>query len=308
VVVSPSFAHIVKSNSVSNAEQKYAIYDADPVGNEESGFAQPVPQLTRQEAGRWLALEGIPRPEIDGLLQEVDREGHASVRLKRPMIVRSWFDIVFNPLIESLETELALVRKGNWTWRFRPPSLELVRPVRRYLEPTAVASLEQICRLVPETQEVIQSHDNCVDKLFKCAANLHNALTTARTFIVLCDTLWEPSALSAAGIQGVQEIFGGYVPEERYDLMAQYIVNNTADLPGYYSTSKFWNRHRTALMETLHHPEINPHYERLLQAGQHLGEVTEGLSRRLGDLRRVLSLDHDVPYVAGSPASAVSRS
>jgi hypothetical protein len=215
----PVFAHIVKSSSVPNAEAKYAVYDVDPIGDEESGFAQPVPQLSRQETSRWLTLEGIPQPEIDSLLREVDEQGQVSVRLKRPRIVRAWFDTVINPLIESLETELGLVRRGNWTWRFRPPGLELVRPVRRYLEPTAVASLEQICRLELRMTAMIKSHDDRVGGGFKSAEGLHNALTQSPAFIGLCDTLWEPSALAATGIRDIQEIFGGYMPEERYDLM-----------------------------------------------------------------------------------------
>jgi hypothetical protein len=149
----------------------------------------------------------------------VDEQGQVSVRLKRPRIVRAWFDTVINPLIESLETELGLVRRGNWTWRFRPPGLELVRPVRRYLEPTAVASLEQICRLELRMTAMIKSHDDRVGGGFKSAEGLHNALTQSPAFIGLCDTLWEPSALAATGIRDIQEIFGGYMPEERYDLM-----------------------------------------------------------------------------------------
>jgi hypothetical protein len=278
----------------------------DPIGDEESGFAQPVPQLSRQETSRWLALERIPQPEIDSLLREVDEQGQVSVRLKRPRIVRAWFDTVINPLIESLATELGLVRRGNWTWRFRPPGLELVRPIRRYLEPTAAASLEQICRLELRMKAMIKSHDDGVGVGFKSAEGLHNALTTSPTFIGLCDTLWEPGALAAIGIHDMQEIFGGYVPEERYGLIAQYIVNNTGELPAYFGTSKFWNRYRSTLIRVLDEPEIRPRHESLLQAGQHLGSLTEGLLLRLRDLRRVLSLDHDVPYVVGSTAETVS--
>jgi hypothetical protein len=109
--VFPRFAHIVKSGSGPNGDAAYAIYDAVPVGDEDSGFAEPFSKLSRQEASRWLASEDIPQGYIDSLLQEVDREGHASVPLKRPKLVRAWFDTVINPLIESLETELVLVRK-----------------------------------------------------------------------------------------------------------------------------------------------------------------------------------------------------
>ncbi len=307
-VVFPRFAHIERSRQASDGTRKYRIHDANRYGDEESGFTQPFLVLSHDEASNWLASEGVPQPEIDALLQLVDRQGSTSVRLKArigPRIVRAWFDTVINPLIASLEMELTLAGKGNWTWRFRPPTLELIRQARRYLEPAAAASLEQISRLEPETKATIRPHDDSVDLVFNSAAGLHNGLTSARTFIDLCDSLWGPIALAATGIHDIRDIFGGYVPEERYDLIAQYMVNNTGELPSYYATSKFWNWHRTTLMETLNQPEIRPRHDSLLQAGERLEGASRDLLRRLEDLRLVLSLDHDVPYVVGSPADAV---
>lgn len=304
----PRFVHIVKSNGGHHEDQRYTIHDANRFGSEESGFTQPLPRLSRQEASGWLASEGVPQAEIDSVLHKVDEEGEGSVPLKPrigPRIVRAWFDTVINPLIESLEMELTLVRKGNWTWRFRPPSLELIRPARRYLEHFAVANLEQICHLDSETKAAIEKHDRTVEVASDGASALHRAVATDPAFVRLCNTLWDPQALAAAGIQDVREIFGAYEPENGYDLIAQNIVNGTGALPRYYATSKFWNRHRETLMGTLAQPEVQPYHESLLQAGRSLEEAIQELLQRLRDRRLELSLDYDVPYVVGGPAVAV---
>jgi hypothetical protein len=242
-------------------------------------------------------------------LQKVDQEGSASVPLRAkigPRIVRAWFDTVINPLIESLESEFTLAAKGNWTWRFRPPSLELIRPTSRYLERGAVASLEQICDLEPKTKAMIQLHDDSVNALLNGASSLHHALTTSPSFTALCESFWDQGALAAAGFRDIQDIIGASPLEDRYDLIAQYIVNNVGELPNYYTTSGFWNRHRAALMGALDKPEIHPHHESLAQAGLRLEGATQALLRRLKDLRLKLSLEHDVPYIVGSPASALA--
>jgi hypothetical protein len=306
--VFPRFAHIVKSSAASDGKQTYEVYDANRRGDEESGLAEPLLELTRDGMGQWLAREGVPFSEIDEVLQRVDRNGSASVRLKAkvgPRIVRAWFDTVINPLIGSLETEMALAAKENWTWRYAPPRLELIRPAQRYLEPIAAASLEQISDLDPEIRTMIRSHDALVHAALEKAAALHGALITSSTFTALCDSLWNPEALAAAGIQEF-EVFGGYAPKERYELIAQYIVNSTGDLPEYYGTSKFWNRYRSSLVRTLDSSEIHPNYEALVQVGANLITAARALLRRLKEVRLALSLEHDVPYVVGSSVEIAS--
>src|ERR1035438_2665174 len=307
--VFPRFLHIAKSSPGPDGRSRYAAYDANRNGDAESGFAQPTPVLSREEASQLLGFDGGPQIEIDRLLQKVDEEGSASVPLKARIgsrIVRAWFDTVINPLIESLESEVTLAVKGNWTWRFRPPSLELIRPASRYLERAAVASLEQVCDLEPKTKAMIQSHDDSVGTVLNGASSLHRALTTSQSFTALCESFWDQSALAAAGLRDIQGVIGAYPLEYRYDIIAQYVVNNVGELPDYYTTSNFWNRHRAALMGALDKPEIHPHAESRSEERRRLEGATQGLLRRLKDLRRELSLEHDVPYVVGSPASALA--
>lgn len=303
----PRLVYIEKSDAATG--QRYKVYFADQFVSSESGFTQPPAELSREEASQLLALDKVPKEEIKRILQRVDEEGSASVELKPRIghrIVRAWFDTVINPLIEALESELVLAFKGNWTWRFRPPSLEMIRPARRYLERTAVASLDQICDLEPETGRMILSHDDRVKALLESASALHDALAGSPVFIGLCDSFWSPEALASAGLRDIQDIIGGYAFEDRYNLIAQYMVNNVDELPEYYATAKFWNLHRAALRGALHDPGIRPRLESLAEAGRSLTKATQDLLERLKRLRLELSLEHDVPYAVGAPASVLS--
>jgi hypothetical protein len=306
--VFPRLVHIVRGSVRLGHGPKYEIRDANRYGEEDAGFAESPSLLGREGVSRWLLSEGIPHSEIDGLLRTVDEQGYASVLVKPgigPRIVRAWFDTVINPLVEPLELELTLIEKRNWTWSFRPADLELIRPARRYLRHTAVANLDQICHLNPAIAANVDSHDAAVSALLNAVAALHKGLATAKTFKDLCGALWDPNTLVAIGLHDAQEIFGAYGPEDLYDDIAQHIVNNSGELPAYYTTGKFWNRNREMLLGALDLPEIRPLYESVLEAGRHLTRASRTLLQQLKDLRLMLSLEHDIPYVPGELGSPV---
>jgi len=303
--VFPRFAHVVKNNSSAADKAAYDIYAANLKGDANSGVAQPFLGLSREQVIQWLTSEGVGLPDIETAFEEIDREGRASIPMQPrvgPRIVRAWFDTVINPLIGALDTELQLLDKGNWTWRFRPPSLELIRPARRYLEPAAAATLEQVCHLNPPTRAIVSSHDVAVRQAFEIVAKLHEALTNSPEFVSLCDSLWAPQALAAIGAQSIGDVFGAYQPEDEYQLVAQYVVNHVGDLPAYYTTSKFWNRHRDKFLEMLNRPPIDAVNKSQIEASGKLQTETRQLLSHLDELRLNLSLQHDVPYVTSRPA------
>jgi hypothetical protein len=306
--VFPRLVHIVRGTVRPGQDRKYEIRDANRHGEEDAGFAESPSLLSREGVSRWLLSEGVPPSEIDGLLLTVDDQGYASVPVKPgigPRIVRAWFDTVINPLVESLELELRLIEKRNWTWSFRPAGLELIRPAQRYLRHTAAANLDQICHLNPAVAANVDYHDAAVSALLNAVAALHNGLATMRAFKDLCGALWDPKTLAAIGLLDAREIFGAYGPEDQYDVIAQHIVNNSGELPAYYTTGKFWNRNREMLMGALDLPEVRPLYESTLDAGRRMTRASRTLLQQLKDLRLMLSLEHDVPYVPGDVGSPV---
>jgi hypothetical protein len=59
------------------------------------------------------------------------------------------------------------------------------------------------------------------------------------------------------------------------------------------------------LLGALDLPEIRPLYESVLEAGRHLTRASRTLLQQLKDLRLMLSLEHDIPYVPGELGSPV---
>ncbi len=103
-------------------------------------------------------------------------------------------------------------------------------------------------------------------------------------------------ALSDMGAS-LREIFGAYPPEDHVALLAQYIVNNTGNLPEYHTTARLWNKYRDEFLAILSHRSVRLHANVTVKAGESLLRSVRFFVRVLKETRLKLSLEHDVPYV-----------
>jgi hypothetical protein len=102
----------------------------------------------------------------------------------------------------------------------------------------------------------------------------------------------------------VDEIFGAYPEPDRYNLIAQYVVNNSGELSSHYSTARFWNQNREVLLRSLSLPNVYDRYMSTLQIGQHLESVSQTLVKQLKAGRQDLSLRYDLPLMVGDSTAA----
>ncbi len=282
--------HVQKNPDSPPSDPRFEIRDSGQNGND-LGFS-------RQGVGDWLAREGLSFSAIERVLKELDQTGSTRVQVSPrigPRIVRAWFDTVFNPLIPCLEFELLLIGKRNWTFSFRLGTFERIRPAHRYLAGIGTANLGQILQLSVITADVLQTHDDAVERLQNAVAALHKALATDPEFTRLCDTLLA-EAIRDLGLSGPGEIFGAYPESDRYKLLAQDIVNSSEEQSSHYSTAKFWNRNREALLKSLSLPSAREYYASTIQLGSDLASASQTLMNQLKDARQELSLRNDVPY------------
>ncbi len=218
-----------------------------------------------------------------------------------PNIVRAWFDTVINPLLGFLEQEVSWLAQENWTWRFKPPALELICPVRRYLDREAYPNLEQFQQLQPSFARLAGQHDQLVEKLTQAAQRLHEKIggdPDLRSEISVAISL---AGFKNLGVSSVTEIFGAYPASEHVNLVAQYLVNHLGDLPAHYATSTLWNAKRHQFMKVLERPGVRELDIQAKRAAAQLAAASKELIELLKEIRLTLSLKHDVP-----PSSAGS--
>jgi len=217
-----------------------------------------------------------------------------------PNIVHAWFDTVLNPLLHALMIEQECLEKKDWTWRFIPGGLEAIRPIHAHVHVGARDNLEQFLELHPSVNIFVRDHDKKVEILSDKCGQLQIRLEKSTELRRIYERAVSPGALSDIGAT-LQEIFGAYPPQDHIALLAQYIVNNTPELPPYHlTTARLWNKHQNEFLGVLHHRSIVLHAVGTAKAGETLLKSVAVLYRVLKDTRLRLSLEHDVPYAAAS--------
>jgi len=229
-----------------------------------------------------------------------------------PQIVRAWFDTVIHPLLKHLTRERQALIHLNWTWQFRPGSLEAIRPVRHYVPLSAHENFIQFVAFYPMVKKDAEEHDRLTEGLTAACSRLQSVLVNQSSLQTLYQELTSTESLrSVSGqlsMRGVDvqtasaerllgEYFGGYPPSDNLAVLAQFIVNNTGDLPSHFTIAPFWNRFRERFVATLQSAAVRRQYTETTGIGARLRENSQMLSQRLEMVRNDLSLAHDVPPV-----------
>jgi hypothetical protein len=210
-----------------------------------------------------------------------------------PNIVRAWFDTVLNPLLYGLSVERNVLTSGDWTWRFRPPRLLSLVPIREHL--VAEDNLEQFLVFHPECRRPIEGHDHCVESLFRACQSFHRALAESAAFQEAYDRTTAQVPLAPGS--SVSDLFGAALPEDHLNVIAEYVVNNTAKLPNYYKTAPLWNQYSAEFVRVRESDAVRPHWEATDNAGAQLAGAVDELATAIRAVREGLSLEYDVPFV-----------
>lgn len=252
------------------------------------------------------------------------RKSRPSIRTgPGPNIVRTWFDTVINPILAGLETEQRLLGQNNWTWQFRPGGLESVRPfvawIRLGVRVDAWPNLEQFLTFHNEIKHHVHRHDEAVRLLTEACAKCHKALANSSELAAAYHEAVSPESVArlrekhplrrgAVEIElsvnsQIAEYFGAYPEGDHLALLAQYVLNGTADLPDYFAIAPLWNEYRGVFLAVLDAAGIRPAYDEVVHKGKELKGINDVLMRELKESRLKLSLEHDVPYVTAQEKS-----
>jgi hypothetical protein len=205
-----------------------------------------------------------------------------------------------------LPQEHELLSQRNWTWRFRPESLELIRVIRLYVDDLTRDNLELFGELYPAGQKYFDTHDKGVGQLVAACSECHAAVKSSRTFIEIYKLVIRPESLLDMDINTVSTIFGAYPEENHLDVLAEQVVNNTGSLPAYYPISRLWNRYREEFLNVLAEPGVRGSYDKVLKAGEEIRFNTPPLLTYLKQERLELSLKYGEPYAALTAPAEVS--
>jgi hypothetical protein len=246
------------------------------------------PRLTGPHSLRWIPPSAFAFDEYPALEDKVG-----------PRIIRSWFDTVINPLLESLKLERKMLEDRNWTWRVPPGRLESLRPVKESAWQVSTDNLAQLLSFYPDVEELIEQHDRDVFALEDACRILHRSVAKSSQIQEAYKKAKEDASPTDQGT-AVSGVLQGPA-EQHVDLLAQYVVNNAGELPNYYVHSPVWNKYRSDFLKSLEDAAISPLNDAAIQAGASLLNTVNDLIGVLMKARDRLSLWFDVPFYTSQP-------
>jgi hypothetical protein len=223
-----------------------------------------------------------------------------------PRIVRALFDTVINPLLRALPEEYKLLEQRNWSWRFRPGSLEFIRAIPAYVDDLTRDNLELFKELYPAAQKYFTAHDKGVEHLVTACRNCHGAVKASGMLREIYERVTSPYSLVELGIAEISGIFGAYPQDNHLDVLAEQVVNSTGSLPAYYPISRLWNKYRDEFINVLRDPAVQSTYKVVLLAGKELQKTNLPLLTYLKQQRLQLSLKYGEPYASVTARAEVS--
>jgi hypothetical protein len=180
-------------------------------------------------------------------MQNEHDPGQAPLRGPQPGSprVQSWIRTVLNPLIEAVEYELALLKRGSLTWRFYNRRPEHLTHVVAYVSDSRRA-LEDLLRARPKMAPPLKDHDRLLEVSVEQAGRAHDGILAKSEFLALVRT---KLAEYEATHDPTRRPSGAFEPDKLPSLVAERIVNNDGASVGLrYTDAEFWNTNHDAFV------------------------------------------------------------
>ncbi|MGA3096610.1 MAG: hypothetical protein ABSF25_09175 [Bryobacteraceae bacterium] len=211
-----------------------------------------------------------------------------------PNIVRAWFDTVFHYALRGLEHERNFLERRNWTYRFHLDALEYLAPLAEHLPGSARDNLEQFLSFFPAIRILIDEHNYGTARLARTCSEFHAALLASPRFDEVYASVEAEAPVKLDG--EFRSHFGAFSTKDHFrGLLAEYLVNNIRENPGYYTTARLWKRYSEQFFSVLDEPGLASHRQAADACGHGLSEAVVKLAGRLKESRSDLSLKFDVP-------------
>lgn len=200
---------------------------------------------------------------------------------------------MLNPLVEALRQEQLLLGRGDLSWRAYSRSCEYIRPVGHYLDFSQLPNLEDFLAdpSNPGFAHNFDAHDRAVQEVESKANQFFDRLMNSKLFL---DQVRDLVQGFHAARPVPMTIPQGDLPK----YVAEYLINNTENVPAHYVTHEFWAQNRAKfphLAEDFKPYKQRESFQNLQVAVGKLRGVSESILNRLEEHRRYLCISFDIP-------------
>jgi hypothetical protein len=222
-------------------------------------------------------------------------EKSGSYQNLHPNLIRTWFDTVLNPIIRELKTELYCINNGNITWRFFRSYFEYLKPMHTMINYKFNDNFEQCIIYIDGLLEIINTHDDALEKLRNVSNNLYSAIINSPQ---LSDTYNKNLDFY---LKKHPDIDDQFEKELRSDntlrFIAEYIINNREELDSAYILSPFWNEYSKDFISVLNDKNFSVEKRNFTKVFQKFKDIVGVSLNEIKRIRDILSIRYGEPLV-----------
>ncbi len=222
---------------------------------------------------------------------------------RKPNLVKAWFETVIRPLLAGLEEESRRLRSLKWGWEPQPPLLRATSPLRDYLDSRAWRNMEQLLELHPGVADLAAAHDRRATAMRDRFTELQSAIQESSELETAYDEVqaeWRKQYSDR-----VERSLDPNQKPTHLGFLASYIANGHTTLYAHYSLAPVWHEHSARFLAIRQEPAISKKIRSLEDEGVEQLSTVEELTKRLEELWRRLSIEHDVPLYSTEQAALV---
>lgn len=214
-----------------------------------------------------------------------------------PNRARAWVVTVVNPVLSGLARAKFYLASGNWTWRYRTESFEVIYPPSALVPIPYHANLEDLLA----SQELIATsfaeYERSLEGLAGACASAHAGLVGNPAFQEAVRSATDRYGRDPEIAKRGDVAWWGALPEEEASqLAAERVVNDHSGDP-YATDAGFWARFGSELLAFRQDPGLRSLFDALEERGRSALASLSDVESKLTELRRRLGSEHDLPPV-----------
>ncbi len=211
-----------------------------------------------------------------------------------PKIIRTWFDTIFNPMIDGLNIEEQYLKEMNLTWRSFNNTFDMLKPLVNFTHPKYHANFEQIVVFHKTVLDTVILHDNDLKKLNDSCYILFNRLMQSKPFDKFLSQKFENNQNS----KGVSTLIVAESEKEHFKrYIIEYVINNFDKLDSSYVISPIWNPNINEIKNFLKSDEFNLEKKQYDTSIISFNKTLIESKKALNEVRNQLSLEFGEPLV-----------
>lgn len=218
-----------------------------------------------------------------------------NIQIPGERTLRVWFDTVFTPLINTLESQSRLLEQKIWSWNYYSQKLTAIHPLESRIEPRYRPNLYQVFEDFPQIQEAIKTHEIALLNLQKHCEDLYQSILKHQDFLATFDKIYNTLKEKKEITDKEKELLKFCSNEASKQIIAENMINHIQEPYHARIDYHYWQQYRNDFVRLLDLEDLKDYAQQTDKAGSELYKLVRAMLQDLRTNSNALGRKYDVP-------------